>query len=171
MLGVINVLDTSSYFDKLRLNANYGFYVNMGTFIKRLRFLIGTDNMPLATIYQLSPNEKLRDSSGIPGQKFAEKLKVLSKEFLSYLSTAHEQIPAVRTTVEFNRWNDCYYRLIDYLNWFSAINDMFIPQLKDEEGVISFYSELNDTLTYFETIVVEESIHIFNDKQKKMVIS
>ena len=170
MLGGINVPDTSSYLEKLKLNANFGFYINMGTFIKRLRFLIETDNMPLATIYQLSPNERLRNSSGVPGQKFAEKLKVLSAEFLTYLSTAHEQIPAVKTIIEFNDWNACYYKLVDYLNWFSAINDMYIPKLKDEEGIRLFYSELNNILTYFETITIEQSICIFNEKQKNILI-
>ena len=140
--------------------------MNLFTFIKRMRYLIGTSEKPFATIYQLSSNDDMRSSGGVPGQIFPNKIKELSEEFLKYLSTAHEQIPAVKTLEEFQEWRTYYDSLIRYLNWFSTIGNMYLPKLESEQEIKVFYDDLIAVLNYFENRIDLEISLFFSSKKK-----
>ncbi len=156
-IGVNKVTDFIESFNNKKFDALFGYYTNLRTYIKQLRHLtVNNNNAPLGTIYKLSPVEKLRES-GQPGHVFDDKLKSLSSDILQYLSTAHEQIPAINTHQEFEVWDKKFIALVDMLNWFSTINESYIPSLTSEEEIKKYSQEIVDVFEYFENMMKLES--------------
>ena len=152
-----------SFLNRKKMNASFGFYINIATFIKRLRFLIGSEGIPFAPIYKLSPIEDLRNNGSAPGEVLSEKLKQLATEFLKYLSMSCEQVPAVKSKSEYDEWNKYYTLLVENLNWLSSINDTYLPKLKTESDVVKFCEELEIVLEYFDRVTVTETERLFDE--------
>lgn len=154
LIGGKKVTDFISAFKKKKFDAAFGYYINFETYIKRVLFLIRSDNnTPQHIIYQLSANEDLRKNE-THKNNLVSKLEKLATEFLSYLSTANEQVPATKGIAEFKEWNENYSTLIEYLNWFSTIDEIYNPSLDSEEKVNQFFDKIIKVFSYF-----EEKIH------------
>lgn len=119
VIGGEKVNELLAEYRRKRVEATFGFYINLGYFVKRIRPLISTDdNKPLTTFNLLSPNESIRKNGY---QELGEKIRQVSLECLQYLSSKSDQVPPASSNSEREEWKKNIDAFVVYLNQFYLI--------------------------------------------------
>lgn len=165
IIGGKKVSELIMEYQKKRLEATFGFYVNLGYFVKRIRPLISSDdNSPLKILYLLSPNEELNNVQGY--DILGEKLSIVSQECLQYLSSKADQIPPARSEEERVAWKKTLDDFVIYLNNFFLIGSgIYLPNLGTEEKIYMYYKDIMSVLNKIENKIESETKKCFNQIQ------
>lgn len=164
VIGGEKVNELLAEYRRKRVEATFGFYINLGYFVKRIRPLISTDdNKPLTTFNLLSPNESIRKNGY---QELGEKIRQVSLECLQYLSSKSDQVPPASSNSEREEWKKNIDAFVVYLNQFYLIGSgVFLPNLSTDDGIINYYKEILRVLNYIEKKVEDEASQLFIDMQ------
>lgn len=152
IIGGEKVKEFLHEYKRKRVSAIFGFYVNLGCFIKRIRpFIVNDFGKPMKTLYLLSPSEEIRKKAN-GYEKLAEKLSIVSYECLQYLSTEANQVPPSDCSgTERMAWKNDINTFIDYLNQFYLIESgIHLPTLESEEGIINYCNKIQKLLNDIE---------------------
>ena len=160
-IGGIKVSELITEYKRKRKEAIFGFYINLGYFIKRIRPLIASDDdCPLKTLYLLSYT--LKNVEGY--DKLGEKLSTVSYECLQYLSSKADQIPPASNEAERILWKKTLDSFVNYLNQFYLIGSgVYLPNLEDEESIQTYYQEIKLVLDEIENKVETETKNFFQE--------
>lgn len=162
-VGGVKVSELFTEYRRKRKEAIFGFYVNLGYYIKRIRPLIASDDdYPLKTLYLLSYT--LKDVKGY--DKLGEKLSTVSYECLQYLSSKADQIPPASNEDERILWKKNLDLFVNYLNQFYLIGSgVFLPNLNDKESIQKYYKEIKQVLDEIENKVETETQNFFQEME------
>lgn len=151
-------------YKRKRVEATFGFYTNLGYFVKRIRPLISTDDKkPLNTFNLLSPNESIREKGY---QELGKKIRQVSFECLQYLSSKSNQVPPANNNTERKEWKENIDAFVVYLNQFYLIGSgVFLPNLSTDDGILNYYKGISGVLDYIEKKVEDETSQLFVDMQ------
>lgn len=165
IIGGKKVLELISEYKKKQREAVFGFYVNLGYFIKRIKPLVFSDDgSPLQTLYILSPNEDLNSMS--EGSLY-QKLSNVAFECLQYMSSKADQIPPVNNLAEWIAWKGILDSFVDYLNQFYLMgSDNYLPGLNSEEDIIEYCEQFKVILDQIDQRIEQETGRFF-DKLKE----
>lgn len=152
IIGGEKVKEFIHEYKRKRVNAIFGFYINLGYFIKRLRPLIMNDSgKPMKTLYLLSPsNEIQKQAKGF--EQIGNKLSDVAYECLQYLSTEANQIPpSDYNDTQRMEWKKEIDVFVVYLNQFYLIGSgIHLPTLESEDGIINYCNKIRDILNDIE---------------------
>jgi len=165
IIGGKKVLELISEYKKKQREAVFGFYVNLGYFIKRIKPLVFSDDgSPLQTLYILSPNEEL---NGMCEESLYQKLSNVAFECLQYMSSKADQIPPVNNLSEWIAWKGILDSFVDYLNQFYLMgSDNYLPGLNSEEDIIEYCEQFENILDQIDQRIEQETGRFF-DKLKE----
>lgn len=152
IIGGEKVKEFIHEYKRKRVSATFGFYVNLGYFIKRLRPLIVNDSgKPMKTLYLLSSSESVRNQAN-GFEQIGDKLSALAYECLQYLSTEANQIPpSDYNEAERKTWKKEIDVFVDYLNQFYLIGSgIHLPTLESEAGIINYCNGIQNILDNIE---------------------
>ena len=168
IVGGKKVLELISEFQKKQREAVFGFYINLGYFIKRIRPLVFSDDgSPLQTLYILSPNEEL--NSLCESSSLYNKLSNVAFECLQYLSSKADQIPPVNNLSDWIRWKKVLDSFVDYLNQFYLMgSDNYLPGLNSEKDIIDYCEQFGKILNQIELKIAQETGEFFNDLKNEL---
>lgn len=166
-VGGKTVSNLISEFRERRMEATFGYYMNLVYYIKRIKPLVFTDDgHPMKTLNVLSSVESLRNDATTEFQKLSEKLRSISNECLQYLSSKENQIPPAETNEERLQWKEHLDEFVDLMNQFSLIgSSIYLPTLSSREGIDKYHKHIKDIFDYFERTLEQETVMLF--KQKK----
>lgn len=152
IIGGAKVKEFIHEYKRKRVNAIFGFYVNLGYFIKRIRPLIMNDSgKPMKTLYLLSSSEDIqKQAKGF--EQIGNKLSAVAYECLQYLSTEANQIPpSDYDDSQRMEWKNEIDIFVDYLNQFYLIGSgIHLPTLETEDGIINYCKKIQDILNNIE---------------------
>ena len=165
LIGGEKVSEIITEYKRKRMEAIFGFYTNLGFFIKRIRPLIAADDdTPLETLNLLSPTDELKNIEGY--NILAEKLSAVSYECLQYLSSKADQIPPTHNENERNLWKNNLDMFVNYLNQFYLIGSgISLPNLEDKEDIKIYYQEIKQVLDQIEKKVEEETTKFYEQTE------
>lgn len=166
-VGGKTVSDLISEFRKRRMEATFGYYMNLVYYIKRIKPLVFTDDEnPMKTLNVLSSVEGLRKEATTEFQKLGEKLSSISNECLQYLSSKENQIPPAETNEERLQWKEYLDELVDLMNQFSLIgSSIYLPNLNSREGIDKYHKHIKRIFNYFENTLEQETVRLFAQKK------
>lgn len=156
-------------YKRKRVSAIFGFYVNLGYFIKRLRPLIVNDSgKPMKTLYLMSPLDEIqKKAEGF--KQLGEKLSVVAYDCLQYLSTEANQVPPFDyNDAERMEWKKEIDAFTDYLNQFYLIGSgIHLPTLESEDGIITYCNEIRGVLDSIEKKAKKATEDFYQDMKKE----
>lgn len=166
LIGGKKVSEFIIEYKRKRMEAIFGFYTNLGFFIKRIRPLIAADDdTPLETLNLLSPTDELKNIEGY--DILAEKLSAVSYECLQYLSSKADQIPPAHNEDERNLWKKNLDIFVNYLNQFYLIGSgISLPNLEDKEDIKIYYQGIKQVLDQIEKKVEDEIVKFYEQMEK-----
>lgn len=166
LIGGEKVSEFITEYKRKRMEAIFGFYTNLGFFIKRIRPLIAADDdTPLETLYLLSPTDELKSIKGY--DILAEKLSAVSYECLQYLSSKADQIPPAHNKDERNLWKKNLDIFVNYLNQFYLIGSgISLPNLEDEKGIEIYYQGIKLVFDQIEKKVEDETVKFYEQMEE-----
>lgn len=168
IIGGEKVKEFIQEYKRKRVSATFGFYVNLGYFIKRLRPLIVNDSgKPMKTLYLLSPSDEIqKQAKGF--EQLGNKLSTVAYECLQYLSTEANQVPPSDYNVERAVWKNEIDVFVDYLNQFYLIGSgIHLPTLESEDGVISYCNKILSILDNIERKANKAREDFYQDMMKE----
>lgn len=172
--GVEIAVSAFSKFKEKRNGAIWDFYMDLSTFLHRLRLTIGSlDNPSNVSKYLYEGTMPTSEKD----KREVEMFLGLAKNFLEFLSTGDGQIP---TTDNFDEWNSHRVELVDFLNTVLYIGvriDIVDPNARADTKEEKLKEKINSvitTITYMETgiknIIVELKKEIDKSKKKKRIL-
>lgn len=169
IIGGEKVKEFIHEYKRKRVNATFGFYVNLGYFIKRLRpFIMNDSGKPMKTLYLLSPSDEIqKQAKGF--ERLGDKLSTVAYECLQYLSTEANQIPPSDSNDEERiEWRNEIDIFIDYLNQFCLIGSgIHLPTLESENGIIKYCNEIQNTMDNIEKKAKKATEDFYRDMTKE----
>jgi len=132
--GVIKIRKFIDIYKAKKLDATFNFYANMDILIRRLYLSISVYESPPESRKQLNagaPSKLLKYIWGDEsGKNLSSEIILLERvvmDFLSFLSTSHEQIPPDITINALKEWNMQKSKLVDFLNALMPCNPHVSP--------------------------------------------
>lgn len=159
LIGVEKVSELLREHNKMKRQAIFSYHINLKIYIRRIKKLLSdSQNYPLKTLYFFSPIDDIR-SEGQGYERLVEDLYDLSKDFLSYLSSKSDQIPAAESN-KIKQWNGLIETLVDYLTDFTLYKSgAYIPTLRNHEGIKLYHDNvlknLNDIINMIQELEKE----------------
>lgn len=154
VIGGKKVSELISEYNARKHQAIFSYHINLKIYIKRIKKLT-TDNTgaPLKTLYQLSSIKVLRDESN-GYETLSKNLYNISQNFLNYLSSTSEQIPATDDYSKIKKWDALLEKMVDFLLDFTLYGSgAYLPSLKDTNSIIAYHHDLINTLTNIEKMI------------------
>lgn len=167
ILGSKKVGDFFDEYRERRRSAAFGFYVNLGYYVKRLRTLVFSDSgKPIMSLYLLSPSEEIQKKAN-GYESLGQLLSTTAYECLRYLSTESNQVPPFQEESKRRDWRKQLDKLVEYLNQFCMIGKkVYFPVLGTEEGITTYCNEIQVTLDDIEHCIEEAVEQIYDNKNK-----
>lgn len=168
IIGGNKLSELIAEYQRKRLEATFGFYVNLGYYVKRIRLLISADdNSPLKTLYLLSPKDELKDIKGY--DILGDKLSTVSQECLQYLSSKADQIPPANSEEERIAWEKTLDEFVVYLNHFFLIGSgISLPNLGTEDNIRIYFEDIMKVLSDIENKIESETKKCFIQIQSEL---
>ena len=151
-------------FNERKLEATFGFYMNITCFIKRMRPLIFSDSgQPMKTLNLLSAEKRMRDQATKDICNLGEMLRSIASECLQYLSTKENQFPPSDSKEGRKEWGENLNKFVEILNQLNFIGTgIYIPKLESWEGIEKYCGEIDQVFKYFERTISQETEKIFD---------
>lgn len=142
VIGMEKVSELIREHSKRKRQAIFSYHINLKIYIRRLKKLLSdSNNNPLKTLYFFSADERIRnEAKGY--ERLAEDLYDLSKDFLNYLSSKPEQIPAV-TSQDIKNWDALIEELVEYLTDFVLYQSgVSLPNMNTKEKIKKYHKDV-----------------------------
>lgn len=144
----------SRYLTKKQHEAVFGFYANMRIFLKRLDVFLG-ENFSQAIIFvKLYTKSALSNSSSnVPSEEYMSAFRNLCCEFLSFLSSSKDNIPAQRGNDNFVKWFESQMRIVELLQKGTLFTASYCGDYTNKRELEEYYNQMKEAVKYINTAI------------------
>jgi hypothetical protein len=154
-IGSRKASEILSEYNAKKLNAIFSYHTNLDIYILRLKRLISdSQGHPLSSLYYFSTDEKIK---GKGSKKTSKRLGDFAENFLNYLSSKSEQIPAATTEEEEHEWDIHLIKLTNYLSDFLLYDsNAAIPHLDNNDDIQIYLDNILTILNEISNLIKRE---------------